>query len=215
MPYFVVFGNILSNPQASYCFDDLQLLHQVVLFFLRMHNNHQSAKKLERFADSFTRFAEAYVRYSMQSSRKEGVNFTPIDRFINLRSRDDPDNFSISVNVDAVTPVEIPTDAAAAIPSATHNSSWQGTQSQLDFSNLDSDPITLLNFFSNSGLSNPMATECVVGDDLSHITTTNYTRGSLFPSSPLFGDTTGSTKHSTIASSFDWFSWDYDDATMS
>lgn len=55
MPYFVVFANVIANPRADSCFEDLQLLRKVVLYFLQMQNNHQSAKKLEKVAETFTR----------------------------------------------------------------------------------------------------------------------------------------------------------------
>ncbi len=40
-----------------------------------MHNNHQSARKLEKVAESFTRLAEAYVRHAIEkASTRETEN---------------------------------------------------------------------------------------------------------------------------------------------
>ncbi|KAI9641596.1 hypothetical protein NHQ30_010409 [Ciborinia camelliae] len=72
MPYFVLFSNIIADPHSSTCFEDLQLLRQVVYYFLRMHTQHRNARKLEQIAETFTRLAESFVRGSMNRKSLEG-----------------------------------------------------------------------------------------------------------------------------------------------
>ncbi|ESZ91147.1 hypothetical protein SBOR_8481 [Sclerotinia borealis F-4128] len=72
MPYFVLFCNIIADPHSPKCFEDLQLLRKVVYFFLRMHTQHRSARKLEQIAETFTRLAESFVRGSIHRKSLEG-----------------------------------------------------------------------------------------------------------------------------------------------
>ncbi|OAL18340.1 hypothetical protein AYO22_10756 [Fonsecaea multimorphosa] len=62
-PFFVLFGEVITNPTAKTSVEDLQLLRQTVLYFLEFQKYHASAVKLEKVAETFTKIAEAYVRH--------------------------------------------------------------------------------------------------------------------------------------------------------
>lgn len=64
--------------------EDLQLLRQVVLYFLEFQKYHVSAVKLEKVAETFTKIAEAYVRHMFrrQSSQGSGGRFPVTNRTI-------------------------------------------------------------------------------------------------------------------------------------
>ena len=66
----MLFGEIITNPTAAKSVEDLQLLHQTVLYFLEFQKYHISALKLERVAETSTRIAEAYVRHIFSQQHK-------------------------------------------------------------------------------------------------------------------------------------------------
>ncbi|KIW92345.1 uncharacterized protein Z519_07329 [Cladophialophora bantiana CBS 173.52] len=62
-PFFVLFGEVITNPTSKTSVEDLKVLRQTVLYFLEFQKYHTSAVKLERVAETFTKIAEAYVRH--------------------------------------------------------------------------------------------------------------------------------------------------------
>ncbi|KAK6376219.1 hypothetical protein LTS17_007470 [Exophiala oligosperma] len=76
-PFFVLFGEIVTNPRSKACMDDLQSLRQTVLYYLQFQKYHSSAVKLERVAETFTKIAEAFVRHTFRQSKTATVNAVP------------------------------------------------------------------------------------------------------------------------------------------
>jgi hypothetical protein len=221
MPYFVVFANIISNPRNNWCFKDLQLLRQVVLYFLQMHNNHQSAKKLEKVAETFTRLAEAYVRHSMQQSsdgpcildaQKLGERNQPLPS--------DPTNALLEgpliLQVESSHDIEIDS-SQASMASLTNRSDSQNT---FNFDDLGSDPITLLNFFSAPGFDDSSAVDFATDlNTESHPLYLDGRTGSPLdagqPSQPLIRELENIAHSNGLDGTFDWFSWDQYERAMS
>jgi hypothetical protein len=78
-PFFVLFGEVVTNPTAKTSVDDLQLFRQIVLYFFEFQKYHASAVKLEKVAETFTKTAEAYVRhvFRKQSGIGNGTHLLP------------------------------------------------------------------------------------------------------------------------------------------
>jgi hypothetical protein len=219
-----------------------------------MHNNHPSAKKLERVAETFTLLAEAYVRHSLQNPQakppKSAVayvrhamqnsqvrpprsavshvrnamqNFpvkssgrtmpeTMVDKSsslestLNSKTRQQIENSNIS-NSTAQTSSAF----AQPLPPAHHNAS----QIDLDFNDFDSDPMALLNFFSAASDIN------TTGTDLKTQNPATWEPGpeqqsdfSPLQPNPLLQELENISQTCALDGTFDWFSWDQYDSTM-
>jgi len=216
-PYFAIFANIISNPCSADCFTDLQLLRKVVLYFLQMHNNHQSAKRLEKAAETFTRLAEGYVRQSMQSMQ-------PPKQEESLDRAETPPS-SVASGMTTV-----PSSADSCYPDF---DSLSQTLPSLPFSpndhikfmfdDLDSDSMTLLNFFSHSDSNMTSAGSFMTGSTARPAYLSNFgTVEQQYPSGssdwlpqPLIRDLENIAQNYGLeGSSFDWLSWDQYDVSM-
>src|ERR1700753_2503695 len=67
VPFFVLFGEVITNPRSMMTVSDLHLLRQTVLYFLAFQKFHASAVKLEKVAETFTTMAEAYIRHDLRT----------------------------------------------------------------------------------------------------------------------------------------------------
>ena len=206
-----MFANVISDAHSVDCFTDLQLLRKVVLYFLQMHNNHQSAKRLEKVTETFTRLAEAYVRQSMQGTQRVSGG-----QKRNLNS------------------VYQPTDSSAYYPSMAQSSVNPGPsdlfnpserfspilysqdRSQFAFDSLDSDPIALLDFFSHPD-SNMSSTASFMTDNMGSLDSLNeyeshqqqpFSATLDYPPNLLIRGIENIAQNYGLDGSFDWFSWD-------
>ena len=195
MAYFVIFGNIISDLHSSDCFQDLQLLRRVVLYFLQMHNNHPSAKKLEKVAETFTRLAEAYVRHSIQNPRaKSQANTMPTHNPMTPSSQVQQQN----------DPSGVPTPPT----------SIEDSQMTFDFNDFNSDPIELLSFFATNHDTFPNAnlnTQDVAAMDA---VPTQPGEFSTLSANPLLRELENISQNCVLDGTFDWFSWDQYDSAM-
>jgi hypothetical protein len=209
MTYFVIFGNIISDPHSSDCFQDLQLLRRVVLYFLQMHNNHPSAKKLEKVAETFTRLAEAYVRHSMQNPRAKSPGNT-----ISTHHPMTPDSQFQQLNdpSDVTTP---PSRLAQSAPAPLSPFSSQGSQMAFDFNDFNSDPMELLNFFSTNH-DTSFNTNLNAQDFTAVEASPTQQPGEFATSSPnpLLRELENISQNCALDGTFDWFSWDQYDSAM-
>jgi hypothetical protein len=90
-PFFVLFGEVVTNPRSKTCMEDLQLLRQTVLYYLQFQKYHSSAVKLERVAETFTKIAEAFVRHTFRRrSEISAIATSPNDLVAGGRSRRHP-----------------------------------------------------------------------------------------------------------------------------
>lgn len=217
-PYFVLFANIISDPDSAECFKDLQLLRKVVLYFLQMHNNHQSAKRLEKVAETFTRLAEAYVRQSMQS--RQQVSSRSDDKLNSRRRPKDPAACFTTAAPSLTDPgLSEFTNAPKGCPSATDV--LDQTQSMLG--DLDSDPMALLNFFSPSNSYAGFTTSCMASNTgwLTEVENFEQAQQQQFPTvntdwAPiqLIRGIENIAQNYGLDGTFDWLSWDqYDSST--
>ena len=210
-PYFVIFANIISDPHSADCFTDLQLLRKVVLYFLQMHNNHQSAKRLEKVAENFTRLAEAYVRQSMQSTQQV--------------SSGREENFdSIQTSTDSATcyknTVHSPPDPSPSnysnlfqrFPSTPFSQNDSTQFMSLDFG---SDSMALLNFFSHSDSNISLTGSFMTGDAGSPVQAADFetpqqsfSASSNWAPDPLIRGLENIVQNCGLDDSFDWLSWD-------
>ena len=180
-----------------------------------MHNNHQSAKRLEKVAETFTRLAEAYVRQFMQGTRpswREG-------------------------NLDKMS---IPTISAARYTSMAHSST---DLSSSDFStpfepfsstpfplndhtrfvsdDLDCDPMALLNFFSHFDPNISSTGSFMTGSTGPSVQSSDFDTSQQQPRcgssycvpQPLIRGLENVAQHYGLDASFDWFSWDQCDVS--
>ncbi|KAH8807251.1 hypothetical protein F5884DRAFT_856835 [Xylogone sp. PMI_703] len=220
MPYFVIFGNILSNPHSSDRFEDLQLLRQLVLYFLQMHNNHRLARKLEKIADGFTRFVETYVRYSMRHPREvqrtdQSASGVLIGSSTNFEMQAHPGGpqrspMSISTKPCMSAPTEVP-----STPYVT--SFYPQTLSQFNSDSLDSDSITLFDIFSSSSFGNSVVIDSMSKNDADllhpndHIRDEGDTGPWPFLNNHLCQELESMEQNFNIVSAFDCYSWEPDD----
>jgi hypothetical protein len=157
MPFFVIFSNIIADPLATTSFKDLGLLRNVVLYFLQMHNNHPSSKRLEKVAETFTQLAEAYVRRAMSLSKGDckGMPSPPLP--LEQNSNNDqistkPLGFSSSATSPLVQKDFVP------VPPGIRQASLKRTvfSPLFNFRDISSDPVALLNFLgSSSSITSP------------------------------------------------------------
>ena len=210
-PYFVVFANIISDPNSADCFTDLQLLRRVVLYFLQMHNNHQSAKRLERVAETFTRLAEAYVRQSMQGTR-------------HLSSGQEEMFESAGASANSET-CHANTVHTSRDPSLSSHSTLSQHLSPTPFSQkdctqfmsveMDPDSMALLNFFSHSD-SNKTSTDSFMMNNMGspvHTTDFGIPQQSFSGSpnwvpDPVIRGLENIAQNYGLDNTFDWLSWD-------
>jgi len=225
-PYFVLFANIISNPTSPNCFKDLQLLRQVVLYFLQMHNNHPSARKLERIAETFTRLAEAYVRQSMEQqqaatsggpypiasgNRAERASAAHIDGVSTPQTgSSNPGTSSAGIAFDSASEF-------SSMPSFT--ASDYSFPTEFDFNDPSSDPMTLLNFFSNSnGAEGVPAASCTADEPMIEPALKELPQNSPeltdWPSDNLMRELRNIGQNPALDCTFDWFSWDQYDTAM-
>jgi hypothetical protein len=212
MPYFVLFGKILSNPHSSDCFTDLQLLRKVVLYFLQMHNNHQSAKKLEKVAETFTKLAEAFVRHSLQEPQQPTLEGQAGNREGGWVSK-----HALAGNTDTAHSTrdhnfsQFPNDSSTpslSIPS------WEIDQALYDFDELESDPIQLLSFFTTPSANfSPMGsshagTAVSPMHPLAPQPQQSFSGGSDWDKNPLMRGLENIAQSYGLDGSFDWFSWE-------
>jgi hypothetical protein len=193
-PFFVLFGKIVSDPHSKDTFDDLQLLRKTVMFYLRMHNNHKSASKLENTAETFTRHAEGYVRYSM---RKKSVQVSAQDDAASNSSSNSKSPMLIKAN--------------SSIPSWNINQPQQQSSlsSQSDEQHHQVSPLAFLNSYSPLE-SSPSMTD---------LTNDSASYASSIPGEPVGPDTSDAAIFQSIENmvgewitpldcNFDWFSWE-------
>jgi hypothetical protein len=90
-PFFVLFGEVITNPKSSTCFSDLQLLRQTSLYYLEFQKYHSAAIKLERVAESFAKIAETYVRRSLKRRASHGHDKQNISREAGEQGLDHPE----------------------------------------------------------------------------------------------------------------------------
>ncbi|KAF7909060.1 hypothetical protein EAE99_011541 [Botrytis elliptica] len=205
MPYFVLFSNIIADPHSPSCFDDLQSLRKVVYYFLRMHVQHRSARKLEKIAETFTRLAESFVRGSMSRKALEDkspeINVEPPSRSSELTSHitgwtvpqsqrqtglyppgNDVQNANTSNNIAASTGMDL-----------------------RDLSGNLTDP-TLLSFLSypmdTSVFNNEMAEDNPLRD------VNSFTEQGRAVADPLLHQLDFLSTEQSLDGNFDWFSWD-------
>ncbi|KAH8594957.1 hypothetical protein B0O99DRAFT_167894 [Bisporella sp. PMI_857] len=213
MPYFVIFAKIISDPRADDCFVNLKLLQQVVLYFLRIHNNHQSAKRLEKVAETFTRLAEAYVRHSIQQQPNDNISAHE-DQGIN--ENEDANNFPSQEDCPDLTATSAMETEASTVSStdspqafSTNNlSDFSAFQSSFGIADMNSDPMALLNFFSATpGYE--------IGDMSSHPEAEFPADGQTptpqvtdSPSRPLIRGLETIAQNQGLDGNFDWLSWD-------
>jgi hypothetical protein len=215
MPYFVIFAKIISDPNSSDCFTDLQLLRKVVLYFLQMHSNHQSAKKLEKVAETFTRLAEAYVRHSMQ-----GYKHTSSEQDALHTGKSHPQKHATAYNTNAahsITGAGFSDFSSDSSPQFLSMSFSQDGQALFNFDDLDSDPMTLLNFFSPPGsdissIGNFMTSidteTCMHMDQAEPQLEKSFSGIPEWPANPLIRGLENIAQNYGLDGSFDWFSWD-------
>ncbi|TGO62397.1 hypothetical protein BCON_0020g00700 [Botryotinia convoluta] len=205
MPYFVLFSNIIADPHSPSCFDDLQSLRKVVYYFLRMHVQHRSARKLEKIAETFTRLAESFVRGSMSRKALEGkspeINVEPLSRSSELTSHvtgwtvpqhprqtgsyppgNDSQNVNISNNIAASTEMDL-----------------------RDLSGDLTDP-TLLSFLSYPMDTSAFNTEMAEDNPLGDIS--SFTEQGRAVTDPLLHQLDFLSTEQSLDGNFDWFSWD-------
>ncbi|KAE8445521.1 hypothetical protein EG329_013284 [Mollisiaceae sp. DMI_Dod_QoI] len=215
-PYFALFSNIISHPTSPTCFKDLQCLRQVVLYFLQMNNNHPSAAKLEKVAETFTRLAEIYVRHTRQrsqnipSQRSDLLGIIPEN--VTNSARYGYDSALQTSHVSTPLPGLETSHYAASNPSSDFSSIPSlptldaNFNSEFNFNDLPSDPMTLLNFFTPS--SNPS----IPGVDTQEQGSQDLL---MEDQSALFKELKNFEQNGTLDGTFDWFSWDLYDSNMS
>ncbi|KAJ9615225.1 hypothetical protein H2200_001299 [Cladophialophora chaetospira] len=122
-PFFVLFGEVITNPTSRTNVDDLQLLRQTVLYFLEFQRYHASAVKLEKVAETFTKIAEAYVRhvFRKQSSIGGVENFRAAKQLV-----------SAGTLTDTITPIDGPPPQAMQT-TAPDLDSAPGVSDQMDY----------------------------------------------------------------------------------
>jgi hypothetical protein len=204
-PYFTLFTSIITNPKSPTCFNDLQLLRKVVLYFLQMHNSHQSARKLEKVAETFTRLAEAYVRHSMATSTPET---NPIYREMDVWngygaiSAERIDGRGEGANTVGNPLLTCAIGSESGTGSASMTPSLKGSaETDFAFGELSADPATLLNFFSTGGETIPST--------LSGTSDLGENAGVEVPGSdPLMRELHNFGQSSGLDGTFDWFSWE-------
>lgn len=212
MPYFVLFSNIIADPYAPTCFDDLQLLRKVVYYFLRMHTQHRSARKLEQIAETFTRLAESFVRGSMNrkslDSKATELPTVPIIPPVRppSRSPEVPSNLTDKV----VSHSQYPLATFPSINDAQSGSSnnYGALPAGMDLRNLSGDLAdpTLLGFLSYPMDTSLFANENV--EDTSMREMESFTgQGGTVPD-PLLHQLDFLSTEQSLNGNFDWFSWD-------
>jgi hypothetical protein len=254
MAYFVIFGKIISDPHSDHCFQDLQLLRRVVLYFLQMHNNHPSAKKLEKVAETFTLLAEAYVRHSLQNPQAKPPKSTVAyvrhamqnsqvrpPRSTVSHVRNAMQNFSVRFPRSTIPatvinksssqgPIVNPEAQQQIDNSSTSNPAPQTSsalaqplppsyndafQVDLDFNDFNSDPMALLNFFSAASDINTTRTD--INTQISDTWETGPEQkgeSSALQPNPLLQELENISQTCALDGTFDWFSWDHYDSTM-
>jgi len=208
MAYFVIFGNVISDPHSSDCFQDLQLLRRVVLYFLQMHNNHPSAKKLEKIAETFTRLAEAYVRHSMQNPRAKSPG--------NTMSTHHPKIPNSQVEqLNGPSGVQAPPSRMAKLLSAPLlPTSSRDSQMAFDFNDFNSDPMELLNFYTSHDTSFSTSFNAQDFTAMEASPTQQPDEFSTSPPNPLLRELENISQNCALDGTFDWFSWDQYDSAM-
>ena len=198
------------------CFADLQLLRKVVLYFLQMHNNHQSAKRLERVAEAFTRIAEAYVRQSLRSRQQASSGLD--NKFSSIRGTSD------SAACHKTTPPVLLDHCLFEFTNGPSLSEIDVLDQRQSFvGDLDSDPMALLNFISPSdsymGPSNSFrATTAAWPAEVENIENAQqlqfYNINSDWMPNQLIHGIENIAQNYGLDGTFDWLSWDqYDDST--
>jgi hypothetical protein len=218
-PYFVLFANVISNPTCPECFKDLKLLRQVVLYFLQMHNNHPSARKLEKIAETFTRLAEAYVRQSMEPQQRAssianlpsetGKAAEQISAFSTPLTRSSNSETAPSLTFDEASQF-------SSMPSFT--TSEHSLPTEFDFNDHSSDPMALLNFFSISNGDNSQTPEGLGAQSTMNVPTNavpaEFSEAIGWPSDPLMRELKSVGENPGLDWTFDWFSWEQYDTAM-
>jgi hypothetical protein len=219
IPYLAIFSNIISDPRSPDCFKDLQLLRQVVIYFLQMHNNHPSAKKLEKVAETFTRLTKAYVRHSMVTPHADINTSHPVfPPSSDQTSASRPENMGAAAGFS--TPIYPSThdghgDTASEISSMPPLTDWSDPSTAFNFDDLDSDTLTLLNFFSAPGMEGA-STDNFLANPGQQEPTNEFENENAIPSStPLFQGLENIAQNYGLDCNFDWFSWDQYDSAMS
>ncbi|KAM0146667.1 hypothetical protein ACHAQE_010633 [Botrytis cinerea] len=205
MPYFVLFSNIIADPHSPTCFDDLQSLRKVVYYFLRMHVQHRSARKLEKIAETFTRLAESFVRGSMSRKALEDklpeIDVQPPSRSSELTSH----------NTGWTTP-QSPRQTGSHPPvndaqnaSISNNLASSTGMDLRDLSGDLTDP-TLLSFLSypidTSVFNNEMAEDNPLRDS------NLFAEQGRAVADPLLHQLDFLSIEQSLDGNFDWFSWD-------
>jgi hypothetical protein len=215
-----------------------------------MHNNHPSAKKLEKVAETFTLLAEAYVRHSLQNPQaKPPKSAVAYVRHAMQNSQVRPPRSTISHVRNAMQnfPVKSPrstipvtvvgksssqtsilspevqqqidnsnTSNSAPQTSATFVApAYNDAQVDLDFNDFNSDPMALLNFFSAASDINAPA------PDFNTQNSTAVDAGleqqgefSALQPDPLLQELEKISQTCALDGTFNWFSWDQYDSTM-
>jgi len=212
LPYFVIFANIISNPHAADCFRDLQLLRQVVLYFLQMHSNHRSARKFEKVTDTFTRLAEGYVRHSLSRPRSDSTerqNVLPSGG-LSRSGSNVPGNLGCSHEAPSYpSPADTPpplTNASNAETPASRGP-WQRPETDSISQESHSSPIALLNLFST-----PSDTFATSSNPYSNAFPAEvpdiFSQNQQFDDDDFFRDFETKAQNFTLDTNFDWFQWD-------
>ncbi|OAP63977.1 hypothetical protein AYL99_03204 [Fonsecaea erecta] len=148
-PFFVLFGEVITNPTGKTTVEDLQLLRQTVLYFLEFQKYHTSAVKLEKVAETFTKIAEAYVRHIFR--KQKGLTSSELFRttkpvVFRAQPGSGPSNtFTSSITATSSSQQDV-NPASSNVGTADH----MDYQLRLDeTSNLD--PTSLLRLFSYQG----------------------------------------------------------------
>lgn len=169
-----------------------------------MNTSHPSAGKLERVAETFTQLAETYVRHSRQLNEKEPkVN----DSHCVLGFGSETTSNSRSSEETAVEN----TDSTIATTSSDFSSLPPLPPLNLDlgaefnFNDMPSDPMALLNFYTPfNEAAMPYDDELPEGQDLAA-----GDQNALLKELRIFE------QNGTLDGTFDWFSWDLYDSSMS
>ncbi|TGO29272.1 hypothetical protein BPAE_0017g00800 [Botrytis paeoniae] len=205
MPYFVLFSNIIADPNSPSCFDDLQSLRKVVYYFLRMHVQHRSARKLEKIAETFTRLAESFVRGSMSRKALEDkspeINVEPLSR-----------GSEMTTHITGWTVPQIPRQTGSYPPG--NDSQNANTSNNIaasigmdlrDLSGDLTDP-TLLSFLSYPMDPSAFNTEMAEDNPLRDIN--SFTEQGRAVADPLLHQLDFLSTEQSLDGHFDWFSWD-------
>lgn len=198
----------------------------MVLYFLQMHNNHQSTGKLEKVAESFTRLAEAYVRHVMgkASTTRNSDEVTDHPEHSSARHMNTvPETLVLNGGIQDTHWIK----SSSAQPSSIAFMPTFDQNPSFDFDlhcDLNSDPRALLNFFSISNYENysaPTATSDQTSGPYTpfeqsrnqYPANQNISDASAWQKTEVFQELENIAHNGGFDVTFDWFSWDqYDDS---